>query len=166
MNLSRKGFTLTELLIVVAIVAILAAIALPRYLQGEAARASEAISQISAIRLGEENYKTNQGHYYPCPSTTPPDPKPNCWTTIGTDDPQASLQRYFDYNAFTNNPTNSQFCIAATRRDYPPGNPNNGQTICLDNQGQYFGTHPNSPGFGNPTGTGPCSSLPPSLSAC
>ena len=54
----RAGFTLLELLMVVVIIAILAAIALPQYLRvAERSRASEALSMIAAIRSSELRYK-------------------------------------------------------------------------------------------------------------
>ncbi len=55
---NRKGFTLIEILIVVVIVAILAAISVPIYLDYVAgARASDAQSQIGAIYNAAKMYK-------------------------------------------------------------------------------------------------------------
>jgi prepilin-type N-terminal cleavage/methylation domain-containing protein len=58
---SRKGtqgFTLLELLMVVVMIAILAAIALPQYIKSaEKARATEAIQILGAIRSAESRYK-------------------------------------------------------------------------------------------------------------
>jgi type IV pilus assembly protein PilA len=52
-----KGFTLIELMIVVAIVAILAAVAIPNYLKFQMrARTSEAKGNLGAIRTGETAY--------------------------------------------------------------------------------------------------------------
>jgi len=53
-----QGFTLLELLMVVIIIAILAAIALPQYIRAsERARASEALQLAGAIRSAENRYK-------------------------------------------------------------------------------------------------------------
>lgn len=138
-----QGFTLTELLIAIAVVGILAAIALPKYQQGEAARASEAVSQLSAISMSEKTYKTSSGEFLECLNSE----QPGCWNTMAMDDPEASDQRYFDYEAAADNTsTPPVFCAAATRRnENPSGNPNRGKTICLDNDNNYYGTHPNSP---------------------
>ncbi|PIQ85503.1 MAG: hypothetical protein COV74_08410 [Candidatus Omnitrophica bacterium CG11_big_fil_rev_8_21_14_0_20_45_26] len=145
---NQKGFTLVELLITIAIVGILAAIIVPRFLQGEAARASEALSQLAAIRLGEEDYRTNNGIYCGTDDACWTD-----WSTITMDNPGSSPERFFDYDVTTNDV--DSFCIVATRGDFnPSGNAFAGTTICMDNFGSYFGDHPKGPGFGHSPGSG------------
>jgi type IV pilus assembly protein PilE len=59
-----SGFTLIELMIVVAIVAILAAIAIPAYNeQVRKSRRSEAIAALENIRLRQESWRANNPTY-------------------------------------------------------------------------------------------------------
>ena len=142
----KNGFTLTELLITIAIIGILAAIALPRYLQNETARVSEAVSQLSAIKFAEENYKISNGNYLNCNQFS-------CWNTMGVDDPGANPQRYFDYEVKGAEPPSTPPVFCAIARRNVTGNPDvefAGKTICMDNTGAYFGDHPNGPGFHQP----------------
>lgn len=75
--MNKKGITLIELLIVVAIIGILAAIAVPAYIgqQKNAAR-TEAYSNLQNLRLLEEQYFAENGRYAPNPD--------NNWTYKGT----------------------------------------------------------------------------------
>jgi len=71
----REGFSLVELMVVVAIIAILAAIAVPQYKKYQLkAKTSEARMNIGAIRTAEEAYAAEEEKYVGCapdPSNIP-----------------------------------------------------------------------------------------------
>ncbi len=69
---NQKGFTLVELLVVVAIIAILAAVLLPRLLgYTNNARVSRAKSDLASMRSVVEAYAANEGNgYYPIADNT------------------------------------------------------------------------------------------------
>ena len=65
-NYGRKAFTLIELLIVVAIIAILAAIAVPNFLEAQTrAKVSRAKSDMRSIKVGMEAYHIDHNRYVP-----------------------------------------------------------------------------------------------------
>ena len=76
----RQGFTLHELMIVVAIIAILAAIAIPSYTEYvRRSRVTEAISTLSGMRVKLEQYYQDNRQYdgaclVPPPATVAPKP--------------------------------------------------------------------------------------------
>jgi type IV pilus assembly protein PilE len=63
-TLARRGFTLIELMVVVAIVAILAAIAIPSYNeQVRKSRRAEAASELARLHMAQERWRADRPTY-------------------------------------------------------------------------------------------------------
>ncbi len=61
---TRRGFTLVELAVVIIIIGVLAAFAVPRFLDSvERSKAAEAFNYLSAVRAAQERYQVQQGTY-------------------------------------------------------------------------------------------------------
>ncbi len=72
---NQKGFTLIELMIVVAIIGILAAIAIPNFLQFQLkSKTAEAKSNLGAIRTAEEAFFAERDRYKDCTARPTADP--------------------------------------------------------------------------------------------
>ena len=117
-NRNEKGFTLIELMIVVAIIGILAAIAIPNFLQYQMkAKAAEAKTNIGAIKTSQISYKAENDLYLAC--TASPDVAPTnlkrLWTDnggFGTIWYAPSGDVYYEYDVAING-TNLEMAISA-----------------------------------------------------
>ena len=95
----QKGFTLIELMIVVGVIAILAAIAVPNFLeQSRKGRRAEALRAIGDYQLAIERYRAENPDYN-CP----------------TDKCAVPLSDYYTIG-FSGVPTASTYTITATRK--------------------------------------------------
>jgi prepilin-type N-terminal cleavage/methylation domain-containing protein len=71
--MNNKGFTLMEILIVVAIISILAIIGIPGYIgQQKRAARTEAFTNLEALGLLQEQFFAENGRYAPSPDSTFP----------------------------------------------------------------------------------------------
>ena len=87
----QKGFTLIELMIVVAIIGILASIAVPNYIEYvNRARASEATSALSQMRIRMEQYFQDNRTYLGGPCAAPTGTNTTFFTFSCTAGPTAS----------------------------------------------------------------------------
>ena len=139
--MKNKGFTLTELLLVVAILSILAALAMPKlFPQTETARTAEAIGILAAMRQGQVSYYLERQQYLnPANAENILDSE---WQALGLDNPNPS-SKYFVYSFTADNVSNPKtFTATATRNSTSdPNNQYGGKKITLDKDGNWGGDH-------------------------
>lgn len=107
---SRRGFSLIELIIVVAVIAILAAVMIPNFLsQRQRAADSRALDAIATVRKGLGMYAADIGNY----------PTGTTWANV-----QTAVAPYISLPASPNGAGLSAFSYTAT------GTPPTSYTIC------------------------------------
>ena len=116
---SQGGFTLVELMVVVAIVAILAAVATPAYINYlNRVKQSEAASLLLSARIEMEEFFTDNNHYARTIGCLPTftDQNGACLGSCATCTRTTSRSRYYTFTL--ENVSNLYYRLAATRKIY------------------------------------------------
>lgn len=124
--LSKKGFTLLEVLIVIIIMGVLAGLAIPRFSNTiEQSRAMEALSTLGELRQSLQRCYFVKGSYNSClDETADPENNDNLCPGCDVENPNDPARRLFNYTAEDN--TDTTFRIRATRRLAGSGTPTPG----------------------------------------
>ena len=144
--MGKKGFTLTEILVVVIIIAVLAALAIPRYIKSvETGRAKEARVNLNLILTAQKLYSLDHSGLYLTDGDWAAGVPWGASVCSGCGrrhyyiDNISALVGYYDYNITTN--TTDTFTARATRKTPAPGD-YGGDYYEIDETGNITGPTP------------------------
>jgi len=124
----KKGFTLTEILITVLVLAVLVAIAIPGFSKAkDRAAANQAVAYLRTIRTAEKMYYAKWKTY-------------QAFTDYAAIKADLSAEvKAADYTFNVTTPSTTTFYARARKGSTAPANCTDSDTICLDQDGAWTG---------------------------